>query len=376
MEDFTKPENFARIKVIGVGGAGCNAVNRMIEAGLSGVEFIAVNTDVQALMLSKAPKRIPIGEKLTRGLGAGGDPVVGQKAAEESSDDLYEAINGSDMVFITSGMGGGTGTGAAPIISQIAKETGVLTIGVVTKPFSFEGQRKRRLADEGMERLREQVNTLITIPNDRLLQIVDKKVSVLEAFRVADDALRQGIQGISEIVTIPGMINVDFADVRAVMQEAGSALMAVGRGKGENRATDAAKAAITSPLLDVTIEGARGVLFNITAGRDLTLTEVDAAANVIKATADPDANIIFGAVINDAMNDEVQITVIATGFDAKAKVLPRSVTAPAQARVAMATGTDGKIREFPVRVFNADDLDLPAFLRKAQTRESKEPKQN
>jgi cell division protein FtsZ len=373
MENYVEPENFARIKVIGVGGAGCNAVNRMIEAGLSGVEFIAVNTDVQALVLSKAPKRISIGEKLTRGLGAGGDPTIGQKAAEESSDDLYEVINGADMVFITSGMGGGTGTGAAPIVSQIAKETGALTIGVVTRPFTFEGQRKRRIAEEGMDRLREQVNTLIAIPNDRLLEIVDKKVSVLEAFRVADDALRQGIQGISEVVTVPGMINVDFADVRAVMQEGGSALMSVGRGKGENRAADAAKAAIASPLLDITIEGARGVLFNITAGRDLTLTEVDAAANIIKATADPEANIIFGAVINEGMNDEVQITVIATGFNAKGKVMPRPA-AIQQPRVAVAaTGTDGKIREFPVRVFNSEDIEVPAFIRNAIT---KNPKQN
>jgi cell division protein FtsZ len=369
MESGVESENFARIKVIGIGGAGCNAVNRMIEAGLSGVEFIGVNTDVQALMLSKAPKRISIGEKLTRGLGAGGDPTIGQKAAEESSDDLYEAINGSDMVFLTAGMGGGTGTGAAPIVGQIAKETGALTIGVVTKPFSFEGQRKQRLAGDGLEHLKEQVNTLITIPNDRLLQIVDKKVSVLEAFRVADDALRQGIQGISEIVTVPGMINVDFADVRTVMQEGGSALMSVGRGKGENRAIDAAKAAITSPLLDITIEGAMGVLFNITAGRDLTLTEVEAAANVVKATADPEANIIFGAVINENMNDEVQITVIATGFDTTRRVAQRP-TATQQRVAAAATGTDGKIREFPVRVFNTDDLDLPAFLRKQQVRQN------
>lgn len=371
MENLVEPENFARIKVIGVGGAGCNAVNRMIEAGLSGVEFIAVNTDVQALMLSKAPKRISIGEKLTRGLGAGGDPNIGQKAAEESSDDLYEAVNGADMVFITAGMGGGTGTGAAPIISQIAKETGALTIGVVTKPFGFEGQRKRRTAEEGLERLREQVNTLIVIPNDRLLDIVDKKAPVLEAFRVADDALRQGIQGISEVVTVPGMINVDFADVRAVMQEGGSALMAVGRGKGENRAVDAAKAAIASPLLDITIEGARGVLFNITAGRDLTLAEVDAAANIIKATADPDANIIFGAVINESMNDEVQITVIATGFDAKGKPLPKPAAVIQPTRTA-ATGTDGKIREFPIRIVNADDIEVPAFIRNAMNKGSKQ----
>lgn len=374
MDNLVEPENFARIKVIGVGGAGCNAVNRMIEAGLSGVEFIAINTDVQALMLSKAPKRISIGEKLTRGLGAGGDPNIGQRAAEESSDDLYEAINGADMVFITAGMGGGTGTGAAPIISQIAKETGALTIGVVTKPFGFEGQRKQRTAEEGLERLREQVNTLIVIPNDRLLHIVDKKAPIVEAFRVADDALRQGIQGISEVVTVPGMVNVDFADVRAVMQEGGSALMAVGRGKGENRAVDAAKAAIASPLLDVTIEGARGVLFNITAGRDLTLAEVDAAANIIKATADPDANIIFGAVINESMSDEVQITVIATGFDAKGKVMPKPAVIPqVRPATAAATGTDGKIREFPVRIINTEDIEVPAFIRNAM---NKGPKQN
>lgn len=373
MEPYVEPENFARIKVIGIGGAGCNAVNRMIEAGLSGVEFIAVNTDVQALMLSKASTRISIGEKLTRGLGAGGDPTVGQKAAEESSDDLYEAINGADMVFITAGMGGGTGTGAAPIVGQIARETDALTIGVVTRPFGFEGQRKSRIAQEGLASLKEQVNTLITIPNDRLLQIVDKKVSVLEAFRVADDALRQGIQGISEIVTVPGMINVDFADVRAVMHEGGSALMSVGRGKGENRTEEAAKAAITSPLLDITIEGAMGVLFNITAGRDLTLSEVEAAAQIIKATADPDANIIFGAVINDDMNDEVQITVVATGFDAIEKRMPRARDARPERQAA--TGTDGKVREFPVRVFNIEDLELPTFLRNQQNRD-RESKQN
>lgn len=365
METVVEPENFAHIKVVGVGGAGCNAVNRMIDAGLSGVEFIGINTDSQALQLSKAPTRVRIGEKLTKGLGAGGDPTVGAKAAEESSDDLFEVLRGADMVFIAAGMGGGTGTGAGPVVAQIAREVEALTIGVVTRPFSFEGERKARIASEGLDRLKEQVNTLITIRNDRLLEILDKKATVLDAFRVADDALRQGIQGISEIVTVGGMINADFNDVRTIMSEGGAALMAVGRGKGDNRAAEAAKAAISSPLLDITIQGARGVLFNVTAGRDLGLAEVDAAAQIIKATADPQANIIFGVVIDEQMSDEMQITLIATGFDSTPKVPARSALAASAQRQAHAA--DDKAGKVPLRVFDTDDLDIPTFLRNRRT---------
>ncbi len=358
-QNLPEVENFAQIKVIGVGGGGANAVNRMIEAGLRGVEFIAVNTDAQALMLSEAPVRVRIGEKLTKGLGAGGDPTIGEKAAEESSEDLYEIVQGADMIFITAGIGGGTGTGAAPIIARMAKEAGALTIGVVTKPFSFEGARRAKTAEEGIRNLKEQVDTLIVIPNDRLLQIVDKKASIQQAFRVADDVLRQGIQGISELITVPGLINLDFADVKAIMLEGGAALMAVGRGSGETRAVTAAEQAVSSALLDVTIEGARGVLFNVAGGSDMTLFEVNEAAEIIKKMVHPEANIIFGAVIDDAMQDEVRITVIATGFDAESRQQQRPHLAAATTMV-----KPGKTIEFPVRRFDSEDLDIPAFLRR------------
>ncbi len=320
--------NFAMIKVVGVGGGGSNAVNRMIEEGLGGVEFIAVNTDSQALTLSKARTRVRIGEKLTRGLGAGGNPEIGRKAAEESADELYEVLRGADMVFITSGMGGGTGTGAAPVIAQIAKELGALTIGVVTKPFSFEGARRISTAEMGIEELKSRVDTLIVIPNDRLLQIMDKKTPLNAAFRIADDVLRQGIQGISEVITVPGLINLDFADVRAIMSEGGAALMAVGTASGDDRARKAAEMAVSSNLLDVTIDGARGILFNVTGGPDMSLFEVNEAAAIIKETAHPDVQLIFGAVIDENMRDQIRITVIATGFERASSINSRPVVKP------------------------------------------------
>jgi cell division protein FtsZ len=315
MNQLQVEENFARIRVIGVGGGGSNAVNRMIQAQMMNIEFIAVNTDAQALLMAETPNRIRIGDKLTRGLGAGGDPSIGAKAAEESSEELFEALKGSDMVFITAGMGGGTGTGASPIVAQIAKEAGALSVGVVTKPFSFEGTRRRQAAEEGIAALKERVDTLITVPNDRLLQIADKKMPLSEAFRLADDVLRQGIQGISDLITMPGLINLDFADVKAIMSEAGSALMAIGEGADDSRATDAARQAISSPLLDIDISGAHGVLFNITGGMDLTLFEVTEAAEIISKAAHPEANIIFGAVQDPIFDGRVKITVIATGFE-------------------------------------------------------------
>ena len=308
-------ENFAQIRVVGVGGGGSNAVNRMIEEGLQGVEFVAVNTDAQALMLSQAPKGLRIGDTVTRGLGAGGNPDEGNKAAEESQDEIREVLQGSDMVFITAGMGGGTGTGGAPVIARIAKEeTKALTIGVVTRPFTFEGAKRARVAAEGIEALKQVVDTLIVIPNDRLLEITEKRVSLTDAFRVADDVLRQGIQGITEVITVPGLINLDFADVRSIMLEGGAALMAVGRAAGEKRAVEAVQQAISSRLLDITIDGARGILFNITGGSSLTLFEVNEAASIIRETAHPEVNMIFGAVIDESMGEEVSITVIATGL--------------------------------------------------------------
>jgi cell division protein FtsZ len=328
MQRMPDIENFAQIKVIGVGGGGSNAINRMIDAGVQGVDFIAVNTDAQALIYSKANSRLRIGDKLTKGLGAGGNPVVGAKAAEESSEELFDVLKGADMVFITSGMGGGTGTGASPIIAQIAKEVGALTVGVVTKPFTFEGARRRNSADEGIAEFRQHVDTLITIPNDRLLQVADKKTSMVEAFRIADDVLRQGIQGISDLITIHGMINLDFADVKSIMMDAGSALMAIGHGSGDDRCVMAARAAIESPLLEISIEGAKGVLFNITGGEDLGILEVYEAAEIIQQAADPEANIIFGAVINPEMGKDVKITLIATGFDNMN--MRRSITLPAR----------------------------------------------
>ncbi len=314
MGDFN-PAGLAQIKVVGVGGGGSNAVNRMINEGLGGVEFITVNTDAQALMLSKSKTKVRIGDKLTKGLGAGGNPEIGRKAAEESADELYDVIRGADMVFIACGMGGGTGTGAAPVIAQISKELGALTIGVVTRPFTFEGTRRSQMAQAGIENLKAQVDTLIVIPNDRLLSIADKRATLQQAFSLADDVLRQGIQGISELITVPALINLDFADVRTIMSEGGAALMAVGRSSGDDRARRAAEMAIQSGLLDVTIDGARGILFNITGGKDLTLFECNEAAEIIRQSAHPDVNMIFGAQVDDSMGDEVRITVIATGFD-------------------------------------------------------------
>ena len=311
------PETLAKIKVVGVGGGGNNAVNRMITSGLQGVEFIAINCDAQALLLSKAQNRIQIGEKLTKGLGAGANPEIGQKAAEESREILTEQLRGADMVFVTAGMGGGTGTGAAPIVAECAREAGALTVGVVTKPFSFEGKRRMNQAEAGIVNLKDRVDTLITIPNDRLLQVIDRRTSMLDAFRIADDVLRQGVQGISDLISVPGLINADFADVKTIMSNAGSALMGIGTAKGENGAMAAAEAAIKSPLLEASIEGARGVLFNITGGKDLSLFDVTEASNIITEAVDPDANIIFGAVIDEKLDDEIRVTVIATGFNGK-----------------------------------------------------------
>jgi cell division protein FtsZ len=369
-----EPENFAQIKVVGVGGGGSNAVNRMIAEGLRGVDFIAVNTDAQALLMSDAPQRIRIGDKLTRGLGAGGDPQIGHKAAEESTDDLEETIRGADMIFVTCGMGGGTGTGAAPIIAEIAKNTGALTIGVVTRPFSFEGSRRQNLALEGIETLKEKVDTLIIIPNDRLLEIVDKRASMTEAFRMADDVLRQGIQGISELITVPGLINLDFADVRSIMSGGGTSLMSVGVASGENRAVDAAGSAVSSSLLDVTIDGAQGLLFNITSGPNLSLFEVNEAAEIIRKKAHPDANIIFGAVIDDSLDEELRITLIATGFETvavkrrpfvagkKTKETDTKMIAFPQQKVRESYTHEEQPRREPV--YDPEDLEVPTFLRK------------
>jgi len=308
------PSTVAKIKVIGVGGGGCNAVNRMIASNVAGIEFWSINTDSQALTLAAANNRLQVGQKLTRGLGAGGNPGIGQKAAEESRDEIAAALDQADLVFITAGMGGGTGTGAAPVVAEVAKEVGALTVGVVTRPFTFEGKRRTNQADEGIAALQSRVDTLIIIPNDKLLAVISEQTPVQEAFRVADDILRQGVQGISDIITIPGLVNVDFADVRAVMADAGSALMGIGIGSGKSRAREAATAAISSPLLESSIDGAQGVVFNITGGSDLTLHEVNAAAEIIYEAVDPNANIIFGAVLDDRLQGEIRITVIATGF--------------------------------------------------------------
>jgi len=365
-------ETFARIKVVGVGGGGCNAVNRMINEGIQGIEFIAINTDAQALTQSLAQTRVRIGDKTTRGLGAGGDPEMGRKAAEESADDLYNVLKGSDMVFITAGMGGGTGTGASPIISQIAREIDALTIGVVTRPFTFEGSRRMQSAELGIKNLVSQTDTLIVIPNDRLLQIVDKRASLQDAFKVADDVLLQGIQGISELITVPGLINLDFADVRTIMSEGGAALMAVGRASGEDRARKAAEMAISSELLDITIDGARGILFNVSGGDDLTLMEVNEAAAIIKETAHPDVNLIFGAVINPELNDEIRLTVIATGFDSTS-MRTRMKRTRFTETMDKAAGTPKKEKkdnllqrdlvEISSQVYNTDEVEIPAYLR-------------
>jgi len=398
-------ENFALIRVIGVGGGGSNAVNRMIRAEMMGVEFIALNTDAQALLQSDAPHKIRIGDKITRGLGAGGDPTIGERAAEEDTDKIAQALEGSDMVFITAGLGGGTGSGAAPIVAEIAKEAGALTIGVVTKPFTFEGAKRKLTAEKSAEALKSKVDTLITIPNDRLRDVVQKNTSILDAFRVVDDVLRQGVQGISDIITVPGLINLDFADVRAIMKDAGSALMGIGRASGDTRAVDAARQAIASPLLEVNIAGAQGILFNVTGSSNLSLFEVTEAAEEIRAAADPEANIIFGTSFNDRLGDEVTITVIATGFDGRR--LPARVATSAAATGEMpqktprdfldelekqrsqmsdagvpdapTTRTDaaalgnGELRTIaaPVPVvkkpaYDADDLEIPSFLRRGR----------
>jgi cell division protein FtsZ len=379
MEKYQQPESFARIKVVGVGGGGCNAVNRMIEEGLSGIEFIAVNTDAQALQFSDAKVRVRIGDKTTRGLGAGGDPKIGRAAAEESAEELYEVLKGSDMIFVTAGLGGGTGTGAAPVIAQIAKEIGALTIGVVTRPFTFEGTHRAKSAEIGAAGLKEHADTLIVIPNDRLLQIADERAGLQDAFKVADDVLRQGIQGISELITVPGLINLDFADVRTIMSEGGAALMAVGQATGEDRAVKAAEQAISNQLLDVTIDGARGILFNVTGGESLKLNEVNQAAAIIKETAHPDVNLIFGAVIDEAMGENLRITVIATGFEGTAisvkeqrvenrreNIYAKQTPLPSMLDKEEAESNyDGRKQdyEFPTKI-NTDDLDVPAFLRR------------
>ncbi len=384
IEDNEAMDVRAHIKVVGVGGGGSNAVNRMIQTSVRGVEFICVNTDAQALVNAQASRRIRLG----KGLGAGGNPVLGNRAAEESSDDLYEVLKDSDMIFITAGMGGGTGTGAAPVIAQIAKEVGALTVGVVTKPFTFEGNRRREVAEEGIAQLKDKVDTLITIPNDRLLDVVEKETTIEAAFQVVDDVLRQGIQGISELITVPGLINLDFADVKAIMSQAGSALMAIGRGEGENRAVDAARAAIASPLLDVTVDGARGVLFNITGGPDMTLWEVNEAAQVIHKAADPDANIIFGAVIDPDLKDEVRVTMLAAGFNAKSISTPTGIRdrsrlvvngrsyeglprEPRQPRQPFGTPAAKPVREPAAVTRDAEDemQSIPAFLRKYAQKE-------
>jgi cell division protein FtsZ len=319
MSGMVELGNTAQIKVVGIGGGGSNAIDRMIAVGVQGVDFISLNTDAQALGHSTAPVRMRIGDKITRGLGCGGDPNLGQKAAEESVDEIEELLRGADMVFVTSGMGGGTGTGGAPMVAQAARKIGALTVGIVTKPFSFEGAKRMKAALEGIARLREQVDTLIVIPNDRLLQVVDRKASMKDAFLAADDLLRQGIQGISDLITGTGLVNVDFNDVRAIMGNGGSALMAIGKGQGETRSVDAAMQAVNSQLLDLSIDGAKGVLFNIKGSEDLTLFEVNDAAEIIRQMVDPEANIIFGAALDDTLADEVQITVIATGFDTNGK---------------------------------------------------------
>jgi cell division protein FtsZ len=344
----------AVIKVVGVGGGGTNAVNRMVDAGLSGVEFIAVNTDAQALMMCDADVKIHIGSQATRGLGAGADPAVGQAAAQESRDELKEALKGADMVFVTAGEGGGTGTGAAPIVAELARELQALTVGVVTKPFVFEGGKRTQQANQGVENLRDRVDTLIVIENDRLLQVVEKRTSVTDAFRIADDILRQGVQGITDLITVPGLVNLDFADVRTIMRDAGSALMGIGTASGENRATEAARGAVSSPLLETSIEGATGILLNITGGPDIGLFEVNEAAEVVTGAADQNANVIFGAVIDDSMGDDVRVTVIATGFGGSRR---RTRRGGAEAPIPSAPIPGGGF-EIP-----DEALDVPSFLR-------------
>ncbi len=358
-------EQFAKIKVVGVGGGGNNAVNRMIESKLQGVEFISINTDKQSLYTSKAEYKIQIGEKLTRGLGAGANPEVGSKAADESRDDIYEALSGADMVFVTAGMGGGTGTGAAPIVAEIAKEMGILTVAVVTKPFSFEGKRRMKNAIQGIEALRAKVDTLVTIPNDRLLQIAEKKTTMIEAFQIADSVLLQGVQSISDLIAVPGLINLDFADVKAIMFERGLAHMGIGTATGDNNIIDAVKTAITSPLLETTVSGATGVLFNVT-GAEIGVIEVNEAAELIREIADPEANIIFGAALDENMKDEIRVTVIATGFDNDDVLyskLPQIEPKKEEAAKVEAKKVETAVEEVETTEDDSD-FDIPTFLRK------------
>lgn len=371
-----KIETFARIKVIGVGGSGHNAIHRMMETGIKGVEFVAINTDAQALHNSQADQKVHIGKTITRGLGSGMNPDIGRAAAEENKEEISEVIKNADMIFITCGLGGGTGTGASPVVAELARKAGILTVAVVTRPFAFEGAKRREIGERGMEELKQHVDTIIVIPNDRILQIIDKKTSLLDAFKTVDDVLRQGVSGISDLITTPGMINVDFADVKAIMQNAGSALMGIGRGTGENRALDAAKSAIDSPLLELSIDGAKGVLFNITGGKDLGMFEVDEAAKFITKSVDPDAKIIFGAVIDEEMDEEIKITVIATGFSAGGgsayggdQGLRKSE--PAITRMEETIRTEIKKPVFAPKVIEEepeadeqDELEIPAFIRK------------
>ena len=361
-EDVTMMDGTATIKVIGVGGAGNNAVNRMIEAGIKGVDFIAVNTDRQALTKSKAGTKIQIGEKITRGLGAGANPDIGAQSAEENKSEIAETLRGADMVFVTAGMGGGTGTGAAPIVAQLAKEMGILTIGVVTKPFTFEGKKRLTQAERGIESLKGKVDTLVVIPNDKLLQVIDRKTSIVEAFKMADDVLRQGVQGISDLISVPGLINLDFADVKTVMLNTGMAHMGIGIASGENRAEDAAKQAIQSPLLETSIEGARGVIINITGGNDLGLQEANTAAELVQRSVDPEANIIFGVVTDESLGDEIVITVIATGFEKEQD----NISSIGVENLVNNTWNK-KINSIPTAKDSKDlqnDLDIPSFLRK------------
>ena len=375
IQRMPETEGNALIRVVGVGGGGSNAVNRMISESISGVDFIAINTDKQALMASQARQRVAIGERTTRGLGSGGKPEVGSKAAEESVEELHELLQGSDMVFVTACMGGGTGTGASPLVAKVAREEGALTIGVVTKPFSFEGAQRMRAAETGIEQLKEHVDTLIVIPNDRLLETADRRISLMDSFKMADDVLRQGIQGISELITVPGLINLDFADVQTIMSLGGAALMAVGHGTGEDRARIAAEAALASKLLDVTIAGARGILFNVTGGNNLSLYEINHAAAIIRETAHPDVNMIFGAVIDESMTDEIRITVIATGFEHGAPMMRQMSRAESRlpqrepVRQTVSRPTAPPVREEHVErmerpSFPVSDIDIPAFLRK------------
>ncbi|ALC91071.1 cell division protein FtsZ [Bacillus sp. FJAT-18017] len=376
LEFDTNLDQLATIKVIGVGGGGNNAVNRMIEHGVQGVEFIAVNTDAQALNLSKAEVKMQIGAKLTRGLGAGANPEVGKKAAEESKEQIEEALRGADMVFVTAGMGGGTGTGAAPVIAQIARDLGALTVGVVTRPFTFEGKKRQGQAQMGISGMKEAVDTLIVIPNDRLLEIVDKSTPMLEAFREADNVLRQGVQGISDLIAVPGLINLDFADVKTIMSSKGSALMGIGVASGENRAAEAAKKAISSPLLETSIDGAQGVLMNITGGSNLSLYEVQEAADIVASASDQEVNMIFGSVINENLKDEILVTVIATGFNEEAiQQRPSARPSFGQQKAPMGTVKREPKREEPVQepvrpssVSQEDALDIPTFLRNRNRR--------